>query len=104
MENQNKELLLQKLETSLQEHAKALGQASGAPDLGKIYELKEMTVLYQYLSDEHELTQKEADALLAFENPMEVALACWESNTAQYGFDICDIMEAINCWADYPLA
>ena len=104
MDRDKKDLLLDKLTISLQEQAKALGQGPDLPELKRIYELKEAANLYFYLKEEHDFTPDEVNALLKFENPMEVAMGCWESNTAQYGFDICDIMDAINCWEDYPLS
>ena len=104
MGRDKKDLLLDMLTISLQEQAKALGQGPDLPELKRIYELKEAANLYFYLIEEHDLTQNEIEALLKFENPMEVLKGCWESNTAQYGFDICDIMDATNCWEEYPLS
>lgn len=103
MESEKKSLLFEKLAGSLKERAKAIGQASGMPNPSDIHEMKEMTDLYLYLLDEHTLTDQEIDALLQFEDPMLVASACWEANSDFNGFDICDIMEAINCREDYPM-
>ena len=69
MEQDAKRLLLERLDDCLKVHADMLD----AENIGAIYELQDLAELHYYLKVEHEFTPAEVEALLEFQDPLDVA-------------------------------
>ena len=91
MEQEAKRLLFERLDECLEVHADMLDAA----DIGSIYELQGLAELHYYLKVEHEFTAAEVEALLAFQDPLDVARWFWEGNTSKHSFPICDLLKEI---------
>ncbi len=103
MEIDARRQLIAELDKSLLAHAAALGQKEGGPTIGDAYELQDMAERHYYLKVEHEFTAAEVEALLAFDDPLAVACACWEENDHEHSFPICELLEEINASQRFPL-
>lgn len=73
-------LLEDRLDESLLKHAAAMSRDS--PTIVEIYQLQGLAEIHCYLKAVHETTPDEAEALLRFADPLEVAYACWEEKPA----------------------
>lgn len=102
-EQDAKRLLIEQLDSSLLDHAAALGQKEGGPDIVDVYKLQGLAELHYYLKVEHEFTAAEVDALLQFIDPLTVAEACWEENTHKHSFPICELLEKAEAYQRFPL-
>lgn len=91
MEQAAKRLLFERLDECLKVHADMLD----AEKIGDIYDLQELAELHYYLKVEHEFTPSEVEALLEFQDPLDVARWCWEENTGKHSFPICDLLKEI---------
>lgn len=69
-----------------------------AEDIGSIYELQDLAKLHYYLKVEHSFNPAEIEALLKFQDPLDVARWCWEENTNEYHFPICSLLDQINAY------
>lgn len=69
-----------------------------AEDIGSIYELQELAKLHYYLKAEHPFNPAEVEALLKFQDPLDVARWCWEENTNKYSFPICSLLDQIDAY------
>ena len=67
-----------------------------------IYELQGFSELHYYLKAEHEFTPAEVEALLSFQDPLDVARWCWEENTHAHSFPICELLEEIQADRKFP--
>ena len=103
METETKRQLIEELDKSLLAHAAALGEKEGGPSIGDIYGLQDLAERHYYLKAEHEFTAAEAEALLAFADPLAVACACWEENEHEHSFPICELLEEIDACQRFPL-
>lgn len=92
MEQDAKRLLFERLDDCLKVHADMLD----AENIGSIYELQGLAELHYYLKAEHEFTPAEVEALLSFQDPLDVARWCWEDNTHAHSFPICELLKEIN--------
>ena len=74
MEQEAKRMLMERLDDCLKVHADLLD----SQDIGSIYELQDLAQLHYYLKVEHPFTPAEVEALLSFQDPLEVARWCKE--------------------------
>ena len=79
---------MERLDDCLKVHADLLD----SQDIGSIYELQDLAQLHYYLKVEHPFTPAEVEALLSFQDPLEVARWCKEENTMHTAF------RSANCW------
>ena len=77
IEQDAKRLLMERLDECLKVHADMLD----AQNIGSIYELQGLSELHYYLKVEHVFTPAEVEALLSFQDPLDVARWCWEEIT-----------------------
>ncbi len=94
MEQEAKRLLMERLDDCLKVHADLLD----SQDIGSIYELQDLARLHYYLKVEHPFTPSEVEALLSFQDPLEVARWCKEENTHTHSFPICELLEKIGAY------
>lgn len=100
MEQDAKRLLFERLDECLKVHADMLD----AENIGAIYELQELAELHYYLKVEHEFTPAEVEALLSFQDPLDVARWCKEDNTHAHSFPICELLKEINAYERFTKA
>ena len=96
MESEAHDLLMARLDDNLKDYAeRRMGERGedGRPMIGNLYQLQSMTEVHYLLKAEHPFTPQEVNELLKFQQPLEVAHACWEENPDRYAFDICRIIE-----------
>jgi len=103
MELEAKQLLMAKLDESLLHHAQELC-AGERPTIANVYHLQELAEVHCYLKTAHEFNAAEVDALLHFADPLGVAANCWEENSHEYSFPICDLLQETNAWERFPPA
>ena len=48
------------------------------------------------------LPRAEVEALLSFQDPLDVARWCWEENTHAHSFPICELLEEIQADRKFP--
>ena len=68
IEQDAKRLLMERLDECLKVHADMLD----AQNIGSIYELQGLSELHYYLKVEHVFTPAEVEALLSFQDPLDV--------------------------------
>ena len=95
--------LIERLDKSLLDHAVAAGTKDGGPDILDVYKLQALTEIHYYLKVEHDFSAAEVKALMQFQDPLEVAEACWEEHDPEYGFSICDLLDEIHADEMFPL-
>ena len=96
MESEAQDLLMRRLDENLKDYAEQrMGERGedGRPIIGNLYQLQGMTEVHYLLKAEHPFTPQEVNELLKFQEPLEVARACWEENPDRYAFDICKIIK-----------
>ena len=86
-----KDRLLEMLDASLLRHAKDLADGPG-PDIVDVYRLQGLAELHCYLKTVHQFDSSEVEALLQFADPLKAASLCWEENSHEYSFPICDLL------------
>ncbi|WP_418766162.1 hypothetical protein [Longibaculum muris] len=96
-EREAKQTLFARLDDCLKVHADLLDSM----DIGSIYELQDLAQLHYYLKVEHEFTPAEVEALLSFQDPLEVARWCKEENTHAHSFPICELLEQIDAYREF---
>ena len=104
MEQDAKTRLMELLDQSLLDHTKALGAKEGGPDISDIYKLQGLAELHHHLKAEHRFTTAEIEALLWFQDPLAVASACWEVNGHEHHFPICELMDKIDAYEEFPMS
>ena len=97
MEQEAKRMLMERLDDCLKVHADLLD----SQDIGSIYELQDLAQLHYYLKAEHPFTLAEVEALLSFQDPLEVARWCKEENTHAHSFPICELLEKIGAYQKF---
>lgn len=97
MEQEAKRMLMERLDDCLKVHADLLD----SQDIGSIYELQDLAQLHYYLKVEHPFTPAEVEALLSFQDPLEVARWCKEENTHTHSFPICELLEKIGAYQKF---
>lgn len=97
MEHEAKQTLFTRLDDCLKVHADLLD----GMDIGKIYELQDLAQLHYYLKVEHEFTPAEVEALLSFQDPLDVARWCKEENTHAHSFPICELLKQIDAYQKF---
>ena len=102
-EQDGKQKLLDKLDQSLLNHAKALSDGDG-PRIVDVYGLQGLAEVHCYLKTVHQFNPDEVEALLQFADPLEAANLCWEENSHQYSFPICDLLKETGAKGRLPLA
>ena len=85
----NSAILIAKLDACLLERLAIVADAKGAARIKQAQAILTDLNVHSYLTNDHSFTEQEASALLEFADPLEVAVACWESNSA-VDLDICD--------------
>lgn len=103
MEQDTRKLLFERLEQSLLDHARTLIGKEGGPYISDIYKLAGLSDRYYYLSTEHQFTPAEIDALLLFEDPLDVVDACWEESNHDGTFSICEVLDEIEAYDCFPM-
>jgi hypothetical protein len=91
-EREAKALLMERLDDCLSVHADLVDPQN----IGSIYDLQELSELHYYLKVEHEFTAAEVEALLSFQDPLDVARWCKEDNTHEHSFPICELLKEID--------
>lgn len=91
-EREAKALLMEHLDDCLRVHADLVDPKN----IGSIYDLQELSELHYYLKVEHEFTAAEVEALLEYQDPLDVARWCWEDNTHAHSFPICTLLKEID--------
>lgn len=92
-----------KLDESLLNHAKALSTAD-SPQIVQVYGLQVLAEVHCYLKTVHQFDPAEVEALLKFNDPLAAASVCWEENTHEYSFPICDLLRETGAKDRLPLA
>ena len=100
MEQEAKRMLMERLDDCLKVHADMLDSTN----IGSIYELQDLAALHYYLKVEHEFTPAEVEALLSFQDPLEVARWCKEENTHAHSFPICELLNEIRAYERFEPA
>lgn len=85
-------LLRNRMDESLKHHA----ETTDMTDIGEIYRLQEYSETHYCMKATHDYDKAEVEALLAFEDPLEVAFWCREENTHAVGLPICEILKEIH--------
>lgn len=93
-------MLMERLDDCLKVHADLLD----SQDIGSIYELQDLARLHYYLKVEHPFTPSEVEALLSFQDPLEVARWCKEENTHAHSFPICELLNEIRAYERFEPA
>lgn len=97
------EKLRKKLDKSLLSHAKALSTAD-SPQIVQVYGLQALAEVHCYLKTVHQFDPAEVEALLQFNDPLVAASLCWEENSHEYSFPICDLLRETKAKERLPLA
>ena len=84
-------------------HAKDLSAGDG-PQIADVYDLQGLAELHCYLKTVHQFDPAEVEALLQFADPLAAANLCWEENSHEYSFPICDLLRETNAKEHLPLA
>ena len=80
-----------KLDENLLSHARNLTAGDG-PRIEEVYRLQGLAEVHYYLKAAHQFDPAEVEALLQFADPLNVAYHCWEENSHEYSFPICDLL------------
>ncbi len=99
MEYDAKRLLMQRLDDCLKTHADFIKPG----EIASIYDLQDLAEMHCYLKTEHQFTSEEVDALLQFQDPLDVARWCKEDNPHQNSFPICKLLDTIGAYDRFPL-
>lgn len=103
IEFEAKKKLMKKLDEGLIAHAKNLSSGDG-PHIVDVYRLQGLDEIHCYLKTEHQFDPAEVDALLSFADPLNVAYSCWEMNSHEYSFPICDLLRETGAREIFELA
>ena len=92
-----------KLDESLLSHARDLS-AESSIKIVDVYDLQGLAELHCYLKTVHQFEPAEVEALLQFADPLAAANLCWEENSHEYSFPICDLLRETKAKERLPLA
>ena len=102
-EHTAKEMLWAKLDENLLNHAKELSAGDG-PKIVDVYNLQGLAEVHCFLKTVHQFDSAEVEALLQFADPLAAAHLCWEENSHEYSFPICDLLRETGATERLPLA
>ena len=102
-EHDAQQKLWAKLDKSLLDHAKALS-TTDSPQIVEVYGLQGLAEVHCYLKTVHQFEPAEVEALLQFADPLAAANLCWEENSHEYSFPICDLLQETGAKESLPLA
>ena len=94
--------LFARLDDCLVWNVTRVGSRTAEPDFDAYYELGGQIEQHDYLRNRHNFAPGEAEALLAFQDPLMVAQNCWYENRFT-GFPICEILNDIGAYERFPL-
>ncbi len=97
MEFEARKLLMERLDQNLLDHAREICAGDG-PRIVDVYRLQGLAEIHCYLKTAHEFNAAEVEALLHFADPLNVAYVCWEENSHEYSFPICDLLRKTKAW------
>ena len=80
-----------RLDENLLSHARNLTAGDG-PQIVDVYRLQGLAEVHCYLKTAHQFDPAEVEALLHFAGPLNAAYHCWELNSHEYRFPICDLL------------
>ena len=80
-----------RLDENLLSHARNLTAGDG-PQIVDVYRLQGLAEVHCYLKTAHQFDPAEVEALLQFAAPLDVAYHCWEENSHEYSFPMCDLL------------
>ena len=103
IELEAKKKLMERLDTNLLDHARELFAGDG-PRVVDVYRLQGLAEMHCYLKTAHQFDPAEVDALLQFADPLAAADLCWEENSHEYSFPICDLLRETKAKERLPLA
>ena len=92
-----------KLDENLLSHARDLS-AESSIKVVDVYGLQGLAELHCYLKTVHQFEPAEVEALLQFADPLAAANLCWEENSHEYSFPICDLLQETRAKERLPLA
>ena len=92
-----------KLDENLLSHARDLS-AESSIKVVDVYGLQGLAELHCYLKTVHQFEPAEVEALLQFADPLAAANLCWEENSHEYSFPICDLLRETKAKERLPLA
>lgn len=97
------ETLMGKLDACLIDQAKYLFAGDG-PRVVDVYRLQGIAEVHYYLKAMRQLDPSEVEALLQFADPLLVAYNCWEENSHEYSFPICELLKTTKAKEHFALA
>jgi len=103
IEFEAKEQLMKRLDKNLLDHAKELSVGE-SPQIVDVYRLQGLAEVHCYLKTAHQFDPAEVEALLQFADPLEAACHCWEMNSHEYRFPICDLLKETKARELFELA
>lgn len=95
--------LFDRLDENLARNAVLLGRRHNEPDMERVIELGKLFERHRYLKNDHDFAPGEAEALLSFCDPLEVAQSCWEENNHEDSFPICELLDSIRAYDEFHL-
>ena len=103
MEFEAKKLLMERLDKNLLDHAREIS-AGNDPQIVDVDRLQGLAELHCYLKTAHPFDPAEVEALLQFADPLAAANLCWEENSHDYSFPICDLLRETKAWEHFAAA
>ena len=91
IEFEAKQKLMARLDECLLDHARNLTAGDG-PRIADVYRLQGLAEVHCYLKTAHQFDPAEVEALLQYFDPLNAAYYCWEENSHEYSFPICDLL------------
>lgn len=95
--------LFDRLDENLARNAALLGRRNNEPDMERVIELGKLFERHRYLKNDHDFAPGEAEALLSFCDPLVVAQSCWEENSHEDSFPICELLDSIRAYDEFHL-
>ena len=99
-ENERAALLRTRLDENLLSRAAGIGENCSIENL---HEFGRFIAMHQYLTAEYSFDRDEAERLLRFSDPLEVAVECTGLNSTIHDLNIAYFLDMANPEADYPM-
>ena len=99
---EKEEALLKRLDQSLLKHVAAVTTGDGHPTIEELYKLAPLISTHEYLS-EHAFVKEDLDALLRFQDPLEVVATCAEVGNPIVEIFLEDCLEEGRAEERFPL-
>ena len=99
---EKEEALLKRLDQSLLKHVAAVTTGDGHPTIEELYKLAPLISTHEYLS-EHAFVKEDLDALLQFQDPLEVVATCAEVGSPIVEIFLEDCLEEGRAKERFPL-